>query len=119
MSPSSTDRVRESYRQLAPTMCRVTQVFYDRLFQLHPEVRSLFKIDMTQQGQHLAAALALIVVNLPVPDALEGPVRELGGHHVWVGVRAEHYPIRKDIMLSSLATVAAGCWTDALAADWA
>ena len=74
MSTTSANRIRHSYRLLAPKMSRMTQIFYGRLFALHPEVRALFKVDMSQHGAHLAAALALIVMNLPMLDALELPV---------------------------------------------
>src|SRR4051794_23868075 len=110
MSTTSANRIRHSYRLLAPKMSRMTQIFYKRLFAHHPEVRALFKVDMTQQGAHLAAALALIVTNLPLLDALELPLRELGALHARLGVRSEHYPIVKDLMLFALAEVAGNDW---------
>src|SRR3954447_9629921 len=105
MSTPSANRIRQSHRLLASRMSKMTQIFYQRLFALNPEVRALFKTDMTQQGGHLAAALALIVTNLPLLDALESPLRELGALHARAGVRPEHYPIAKEAMLFALSAV--------------
>src|SRR4051794_33125962 len=93
MNQASIQRLTNHYGVISGRMVELTQSFYDRLFQALPEVRPLFRIEIPIQSQHLAAALALIVRNLPVMDLLEEPLMELGMEHAQVGVRPEHYPV--------------------------
>jgi hemoglobin-like flavoprotein len=118
MTPASLHRIQLSYKQLVPHMTLVTKRFYERLFAAHPDTQALFRGDMARQQQHLAAALALVVRNLPMLDALEQPLRELGAAHARVGVRAEHYPAVCEAMTATLAEVASDLWSAELAADW-
>ena len=96
----------------------MTGTFYDRLFQVRPETRRLFKIEMNVQREHLAAALALIVRNLFMLDALTEPIQELGVYHAVVGVLPEHYPVVRDAMLFALSEALGPAWTPELATDW-
>src|SRR3954454_5350701 len=68
MTEPSIQRLTNHYGVISGRMVELTQSFYDRLFQALPEVRPLFRIEIPIQSQHLAAALALIVRNLPVMD---------------------------------------------------
>src|SRR5436305_9177366 len=92
MTTASLHRIQQSYQLLIPQIAELTERFYARLFADHPETRRLFTRDMAAQRRHLAAALALVVRNLKMLDALEQPLRELGAHHAAMGVRPEHYP---------------------------
>lgn len=118
MTTASLERIRHSFDLLAPNLARMTRTFYDTLFEGRPEVRALFKVDMDVQRQHLAAALALIVRNLTMLDALLEPLQELGREHARVGVRPEQYPLVRDAMLVAIAEAVGDAWTPELAADW-
>jgi hemoglobin-like flavoprotein len=118
MTTASLERICGSFNLLSPQMERMTRTFYARLFAARPETRALFKVNMDVQRQHLAAALALIVRNLPMFDALQEPLAELGASHAKVGVRPEHYPVVRDAMLGAIAEALGAAWTVELAADW-
>ena len=120
LTTESMARIRESFALLSPQMDRVTENFYHRLFAARPEVRVLFRTDLKPQQQHLAAALALIVRNLTMLDALAGPFNQLGADHARAGVRPDHYPVVRDAMLAAMADALAstGAWTTQLADDW-
>ena len=120
MTDESLSRIHRSFVLLSTHMGEVTRGFYDRLFEARPDVRPLFQVNLAAQRQHLAAALALIVRNLPMLDALEGALAELGAGHAAVGVRPEHYPPVRDAMLAaiSVALSPTGGWTTELADDW-
>jgi nitric oxide dioxygenase len=64
---------------------------YGRLFEIAPEVRPLFKGDMTEQGRKLMATLAVVVGGLKDLDAIALAAQALAVKHVAYGVRAEHY----------------------------
>jgi hemoglobin-like flavoprotein len=118
MNAASLERLRASYVQLAPRIGPMTARFYDALFALRPELRALFTGDMAQQRRHLAAALALVVRNLCVLDALEQPLGELGAAHARVGVRPEHYPVVCNVLLRSICEELGDRCTPEVSADW-
>lgn len=118
MTPASIERIRASFNQARPQSDRVAAAFYQYLFAADPTTRHLFKSDLTAQAAHLTAALALIVRNLPMLDALEGPLNELGAAHALMGVHPAHYPCACRALLRAFADVLGPCWTAELAADW-
>lgn len=118
MTAASVARIRRSYDHMAPHLGRVASAFYERLFATWPAARGLFAANMDAQGKHFAAALALIVRNLGVFDTLEQPLRELGAAHARVGVRAEHYPVVCDAIVSAVAHALGDHWSAELNADW-
>jgi hemoglobin-like flavoprotein len=118
MTEASVQRIAANYELLAPRMQALTDAFYVRLFEVMPEARPLFRIDIALQSQHLAAALALIVRNLRLMDALEQPLMELGEHHARVGVRPEQYPILIRTMVATLREHSGDAWSPQLEADW-
>src|SRR3954469_14531003 len=118
MTEASVRRLAENYQLLAGRMSALTASFYERLFVILPEARPLFRIDMTLQSQHLAAALALIVTNLRHLDALEQPLADLGAGHAKVGVRPEHYPVLCRTIVETLRDGSGAAWSDEVQADW-
>jgi hemoglobin-like flavoprotein len=120
MTIESANRIRESFKLLTPRMEHLTREVYDRMFRARPDIRSMFASDLKTQQQHLSAALALIVRNLTMLDALEGSFKQLGADHARAGVHPEHYPLVRDAMLESMSAALStnGAWTDELARDW-
>jgi nitric oxide dioxygenase len=113
-----TERILRSYQVLGPRSGLMTELFYDRLFEVQPDVRPLFSIDMQLQRQHLAASLALIVRNLRMLDTIEPSLRTLGTQHARAGVCAQHYPIVRDAMLYAMSQTLGDAWNDTLSDDW-
>jgi hemoglobin-like flavoprotein len=97
---------------------QMTRAFYDALFQIRPDTRALFRVDMDVQRQHLGAALALIARNLRFLDIMTEPLRELGAEHAQVGVKPEHYPVVRDAMLDAIGGALKDEWTTDLRNDW-
>ena len=118
MTDASVQRIAANYELLADRMPELAAAFYVRLFQVLPESRALFKIDIALQSQHLAAALAIIVRNLRLLDVLEEPLAELGVHHARVGVRPEQYPIVCRAMVETLRDGSGTTWSPTLENDW-
>jgi nitric oxide dioxygenase len=91
MTPSQIDLVQSSFGKVAPIAEPAAALFYGRLFEIAPEVRPLFKGDMTDQGRKLMATLAVVVGGLKDLDAIAPAAQALAVKHVAYGVRAEHY----------------------------
>src|SRR3954466_11580508 len=118
MTSQSLRRIEESFALLAPKMGQMTRSFYDGLFAARPDLRALFRGDMSVQRQHLGAALAIVTRNLRMLDLMTEPLHELGASHAGVGVRPSHYPAVRDAMLAAIGEALGPGWTGDLADDW-
>ena len=78
--------VQESFAQVAPIADKAAELFYDRLFEIDPELRILFKGDMAEQRRKLMQTLQFAVAGLNTPDQLVPAVQELGRRHKDYGV---------------------------------
>jgi hemoglobin-like flavoprotein len=73
--------------------------FYRRLFELVPEVRTLFKRDMELQAKKFSDTLGWIIAHLEHPDELCRELRELGARHNGYGVKVDQYaPVGSALM---------------------
>ena len=92
MSPESIRLVQESWQHLAPHGETVATAFYDRLFNLDPQLRRLFRSgSMDEQGRKLAATLAMVIGSLGRMDELLPVVESLGRRHAGYAVEEAHY----------------------------
>ncbi|MGH7629243.1 MAG: globin domain-containing protein [Gemmatimonadales bacterium] len=92
MTPQQIHLVRQSWRRFAPPAPAAAAAFYDRLFELNPDCRSLFRTtDLAHQGCKLMRMLHQIVQLLDQPEALIGEVARLGTRHAAYGVRDTDY----------------------------
>ncbi|WP_238367221.1 globin family protein [Mesobacterium pallidum] len=66
-------------------------IFYDRLFEIAPQVRPLFPEDMTDQKKKLMQMLAVAVNGLTKLDEILPAVQDLGRRHAGYAVTSEHY----------------------------
>ena len=111
--------VQESFRQVAPMAEAAAGLFYARLFELDPDLRSLFKGDMTEQGRRLMQMLGLAVKSLDRPDQLLPAVRALGARHVAYGVREKDYDTVGGALLWTLRQGLGDAFTPEVEAAWA
>ena len=91
MTPQERELVQRSFAAVAPIADQAAEMFYNRLFEIAPEARELFKGDMKSQGNKLMKMLATAVAGLNDMDALVPAVQELGRRHVKYGAQPEHY----------------------------
>lgn len=91
MTPTDVVLVQSSFRRIIPIAEQTAALFYARLFELDPELRSLFRGDMQQQGCKLIAMLAKAIAVLDQLDTLAPTIRALGARHNGYGVMEKHY----------------------------
>ena len=91
MTPEQVKLVQDSFKKVAPIADTAATLFYDRLFTIAPEVRSLFPTDLTEQKKKLIQMLATAVTNLHQVEKIIPAVEDLGRRHVAYGVTAKHY----------------------------
>jgi hemoglobin-like flavoprotein len=91
MTPNRVTLVQTSFASVAPIAGVAADLFYDRLFEIAPDVRRMFPNDLAEQKKKLMAMLGTAVAGLSKPDALLPAVRALGARHGGYGVTAEHF----------------------------
>src|SRR5215212_10794855 len=83
--------VQASFEKVRPIADQAAETFYQRLFEIAPPYRSLFKNNMKKQGAMLMSTLGLAVGSLNNLEAILPAVQALGRRHAGYGVTAEHY----------------------------
>lgn len=91
MTPEQVAMVQDSFKKVVPIAGTAADLFYDRLFEIAPNVRPLFPNDLKEQKKKLIAMLATAVTNLHQAEKIIPAVQELGKHHAGYGVTAKHY----------------------------
>jgi len=91
MTPEQIALVQGSFKSVAPIASKAADLFYDRLFEIAPGVRSLFPTDLSGQKIKLISMLATAVNTLHHLDGVLPAIRDLGSRHRGYGVTAEHY----------------------------
>src|SRR3979409_2053146 len=64
MQSTTVSLVKESFGWVAPISDNAAAIFYARLFETNPDLKSLFKNDMKEQGRKLMATIAVVVNSL-------------------------------------------------------
>jgi hemoglobin-like flavoprotein len=83
--------VQKSFAVIAPIADDAAVLFYQRLFELDPSLKSMFKGDMADQRRKLMQMLTAAVKGLQRLDRLVPVVEDLGRRHVGYGVTDQHY----------------------------
>jgi nitric oxide dioxygenase len=119
MTPERARLVRESWEQLAPVVPRVAATFYQRLFELDPAARAMFRsVEQAAQVEKLTASISTIVAALDDPETLIPALSQLGRRHQSYGVTARNYEVLGDALLGTLRTTLGAGWTAELHDAW-
>lgn len=94
--------VRSTWAKLVPIADTAANIFYTRLFEIDPSLRSLFKGDMTAQGKLLMGMINTAVEGLDDLDSIVPAVQELGRNHAGYGVKPEDYKTVASALLWTL-----------------
>ena len=91
--------VRQSFELLRENARPFMLLFYGKLFEMDPSVRSLFHNDISLQGRKLMDMLAEVVSSLENFQPLRSRLAELGRKYASYGVRSEQYEILMSVLL--------------------
>ena len=118
MTPEQAKLVQQSFSRIVPIADKAAVIFYDRLFEIAPQVRSLFPSDMEEQRGKLMATLTAVVGGLTNLPSILPAASALARRHVGYGARAEHYPVVGAALLWTLEKGLGGGWTPDVADAW-
>jgi hemoglobin-like flavoprotein len=119
MNAQQIQLVQETFEHVRPIAGVAADLFYNRLFELDPRLRPMFKGEMSEQKRKLMGALALVVAGLNDPEQILGAVRQLGKRHAAYGVQAGHYETVGVALLWTLGQGLGERFTPAVADAWA
>jgi hemoglobin-like flavoprotein len=103
MTPAQIQLVKASFARIEALGDRAAALFYGRLFELDPDLRPLFRRDMTAQRAKLMAALGAVVGSLERLESILPLLRELARRHAGYGVRPDHYATVGEALIWTLA----------------
>ncbi|HSI39926.1 MAG TPA: globin family protein [Xanthobacteraceae bacterium] len=118
MNPDQIAVLRTSFQQVMPIADQAAALFYGRLFETAPEVRSLFKSPIPEQGRKLMATLAAVVNGLDDMANLLPAVQALGRRHAGYGVTATHFAPVGAALLWTLSQGLGEAYTPEVEAAW-
>ncbi len=118
MNAQQIQLVQESFAKVRPIADQASETFYQRLFEIAPSYRAMFKHDMKKQGAMLMSTLGLAVGSLNNLETILPAVRSLGRRHAEYGVTAEHYQPVAEAFLWTLEHYLGEAFTPELKAAW-
>ena len=118
MTPEQAKLVTDSFRKLLPTASVTADLFYYRLFETTPEVRSLFPHDLMVQKKKFITMLSAMVTNLNEFEKIAPVVEDLGMRHADYGIIAKHYELFGAALLWTLGESLGVDFTPPVRAAW-
>ncbi|NDR56139.1 globin family protein [Aliiruegeria sabulilitoris] len=109
MNQSQITLIQQSYAKLVPSKQQAGEIFYAKLFEIAPEVRPLFKENVTEQAGKLMTMLGTVVNGLRDLHKVTPIARKMAVEHVGYGVKPAHY---EPVGAALIATLEAGLGED-------
>lgn len=110
--------IRRSFDELWPVSRRFAVLFYERLFEIAPETRLLFRGDLDRQRSRLLTMITAMVGSLDQPEVFKSIVADITLRHPTYGVQPEHYAPFEDALIWSLAETLGSTFTPTTEAAW-
>ena len=111
--------VQNSWEKVLPISESAATLFYERLFELDPSTRPLFKhTNMPEQRKKLMHIIGTVVNSMNMLDQLIPAVSDLGRRHVVYGVTDEHYSSVGRALIGTLEQVLGADFTPEVKEAW-
>lgn len=110
--------VQDSFSKVAPIADKAAELFYGRLFEIAPEVRSMFPTDLTEQGAKLMKTLTIAVNSLTNLEGLVPVIENLAVRHIDYGVKDQHYAPVGEALIWTLEQGLGDAFTEDVKAAW-
>ena len=110
--------VQDTFKMVVPIQETAADLFYNRLFEIAPSTREMFKGDMKEQGKKLMATIGIAVTSLTNLEAIVPTVQALGVKHLGYGVEDWHYDKVGEALLWTLGQGLGDTFTKEVEAAW-
>lgn len=111
--------VQSTYKQVAAMPDYVAELFYNRLFEIAPEVKTLFAYsDMQTQRRKLMQTISVAVNSLRDIEGIVPAIKQLGARHIAYGVTNEMYDVVGQALLWTLEQGLGQAFTEEVKEAW-
>ena len=118
MTQRQIELIQNTWDYVTTNIAEAGDIFYGRLFEKNPEIRSMFTGDIKQQSRKLVAIITFAVKKLDSLGDVIADVQALGKRHDKYGVNPSHYPVVADSLLWTLEKGLGERWNDEVKEAW-
>lgn len=118
MTPRQIELVENSWDFVVMNSNEAGINFYNRLFEIDPSLRALFKEDIKSQSQKLIALITFAVHKLHNFNEIISDVKALGLRHRRYEVKPEYYATVAEALLWTLEKGLGSQWTQEMKEAW-
>src|SRR5262249_35202768 len=119
MHESEIALVQSSWEQVVPIADTAAKLFYNRLFDIDPSLKTLFaQTDMAEQRKKLMQIITVAVRGLQRIDELLPAIEAMGRRHSGYGVKEEHYTTVATALLWTLEQGLGPAFTPQVRSAW-
>lgn len=118
MTDLEAKKVQESWRFVLANSTDIGKMFYERLFELVPELKVYFKTDIALQSEKFTSTITVILAKAYGGYSFMGDVKHLASRHSMYGARAEHYDRVGEALLWTLEKAMGNKWDNELKSIW-
>ncbi len=93
-------------------------LFYSRLFEIAPQLKSMFHNPIPEQSKKLLAMMNYVIAKLDKLDDIVDEVAKLARKHIQYGVQPEHYTIVGNALLWTLEKGLGDNWNEEVKNAW-
>lgn len=118
MTNEEIELVKSSWAKVVPISDLAAELFYGKLFEIDPTLKTMFSDDIEEQGKKLMLMINTAVNGLDRQDQIVPAVQALGERHVGYGVTNGHYDTVGEALLWTLGQGLGDGFTDDVKAAW-
>lgn len=119
MNTRQIELIKQSWEQVKPIAKEAGHLFYQHLFIAAPQVRHLFKPDISEQSVKLIRMLTYIVSKLDRLEDIIPDIQHLAAAHAGYGAQPQHYTIVGECLIRTLKDGLGESWNHELEEAWA
>ncbi|GAB4123706.1 MAG: hypothetical protein Fur0027_01330 [Raineya sp.] len=119
MTEEQKSLVKQSFPKVLASTLSSTQVLYEKLFELVPESKDLFKnTSLDRQSQMLIAAIGRIVKSIDKWETVKPDLEAIASRHINYGLSPEHFAFFGQALIHMLQTSLKESWSKELEDAW-
>lgn len=118
MTPTQIALVQASWQKVDEKNHEVAQMFYQRLFELAPELRQFYQTDLQEYGARLMRNLGMAVTSLRQMDSVLPMLQDFAAQRVERGIKDGYETVVRNAMLWALEQRLAESFTQDVRTAW-
>jgi hemoglobin-like flavoprotein len=118
ITPQQVELIRHSFDAIWPVRGKLAERFYARFFELAPDARALFPVDMERQNLKLMDMIAAIVGAIENRDMFRSIIHNTGRDHARFGARPEQFAAFGEALIWGMEQQFGEAFTPEIKAAW-